>query len=165
MELHHLIPGLVDDIVGEIFHQFIAVDWEGPFLLMLVSKGWRELVLSRPSFWIWIKIDDLQTDWREKMLIGQTLSRDLPLQLVVRMPFGHFEELSDLLPRFHSVFIDTSTHECGPLLRPTLVNQDMYLRNPPYYWEIHDEVNHLIAYLLYFLQGSVPYNQLTPLIL
>ncbi|KIM23157.1 hypothetical protein M408DRAFT_28162 [Serendipita vermifera MAFF 305830] len=140
MELGLLIPGLVDDVVGEIFHQFIAVDWEGPFLLMLVSKGWRDLVLSRPSFWIWIKIDDLQTDWSEKVIIGQALSRGLLLQVVVRIPFTHFDDISELLSRCGSIILDTSTHtrihtgESGP------VTQELFDQREGYYQDVHKEI-------------------------
>jgi hypothetical protein len=54
----YLIPGLVDDVVLEIFPHFIAVDLNGPFSLMLVCSAWRDRVLSNgecgPGSWLMI---------------------------------------------------------------------------------------------------------------
>lgn len=104
---------------------------------MLVSTGWRDLVLSRPSFWTWIKVDDTQVDWREKVHVGQTLSRGLPLQIVVRVPFNHIDALSEIFSRCNSLFLDTSTHT------PTYVNDSgphKLERRRKHYQDLHEEI-------------------------
>ncbi|KIM23156.1 hypothetical protein M408DRAFT_28161 [Serendipita vermifera MAFF 305830] len=147
METLRLIPALVNDIVGEIFHHFVAVDWEGPFLLILVSKGWRDLVLSRPSLWTWIKLDDTQIDWREKVLIGQALSQGLPLRAVVRVPFDHFDELTNLLPRFESITLDTSTHTQLYAGEPGPVGQVTFAMREEYYQDVYEGAARMLSVL------------------
>ncbi|KIM23151.1 hypothetical protein M408DRAFT_28159 [Serendipita vermifera MAFF 305830] len=147
MEMHRLIPGLVDDVVGEIFHHFVAIDWEGPFLLMLVSTKWRDLVLSRPSFWTWVKLDDTQVDWREKALIGKTLSRGLPLHLVVRVPFVLLDELSELLHLCDSIFLDTSTHTRRYIDGPGPIGREQFIEHEPYYKDVQEVVTRALSVL------------------
>lgn len=87
MEETCLIPGIVDDVVTEIFLHFAAIDWDGPFTLMLVSPGWRKIVLSRPLLWTWTMVDDSQSDWDIRIETAAYLSKDRPLQVILRTPF------------------------------------------------------------------------------
>ncbi|KIM20737.1 hypothetical protein M408DRAFT_30128 [Serendipita vermifera MAFF 305830] len=83
-----LIPGLVDDVVHEMFLHFVAIDWNGPFTLILVSTAWRSVVISKPRLWTWIMVDDTEADWKMRADVCAHLSRNLPLQIVLKIPFA-----------------------------------------------------------------------------
>ncbi|KIM20734.1 hypothetical protein M408DRAFT_30126 [Serendipita vermifera MAFF 305830] len=104
-----LIPGLVDDVVHEMFLQFVAIDWNGPFTLILVSTAWRSVVISKPRFWTWIMVDETEPDWKMRADVGAHLSRNLPLQIVLKIPFISDVSVMDLTSR-----CTTLIYEVGP---------------------------------------------------
>jgi len=136
----HLIPGLVNDIVLEIFLHFVAVDPGGPFSLMLVGTSWRNLVLSSPRLWTWIMVDDTQPNWRDRVHIGVTLSRHLPIQLVLQMPFNGIEELMNSLPRCKTVFLEIPKLRQASPQGSRLITHEEFFKGRSQYEEIYNMV-------------------------
>jgi hypothetical protein len=97
---------LNNDVILEIFLQFVAIDWDGPFTLMLVCTKWSDLVVSQPRLWTWIMVDEIQAEWRERMEIGAHLSKNLPLQIVLKVPFESQTSLCHITRRCSTLFLD-----------------------------------------------------------
>lgn len=111
-----LILGLVNDVVYEILLHFVAIDWNGPFTLILVNATWRDVVISKPRLWTWIMVDDTEPDWRPRIDVGAHLSRNLPLQIVLRVPFSSEVSMTELTSRCATLIFETpSSHGAGSL--------------------------------------------------
>jgi hypothetical protein len=107
------LSDLNEDVLFEILLHFVAIDWDGgPFTLMLVCRKWQDIVLSKPRIWTWILVDDSQTDWRERMEVAAYLSRGLPLQIRLRVPFLSETPISHVVCRCEVLFVD-SLHSCA----------------------------------------------------
>jgi hypothetical protein len=98
---------LNEDVIFEIFLHFVAIDWDGPFSLTLVRTRWRDLVISKPRFWTWIMIDDSKADWKERVDVAAYLSKGLPLQVILRLPFGSQISMSHITCRCATLIVES----------------------------------------------------------
>lgn len=96
------------DVLFEIFLNFVTIDWDGPFTLILVCSKWCRLVTSKPRLWTWIMIDDSQPDWKDRVDVAAYLSKGLPLQAVLRTPFTSKNAIYDVKCRLTTLFIDSN---------------------------------------------------------
>lgn len=101
------------DIILEVLHHYVASQTDGVFILMLVSKSWRDFVLESPILWQWITFNERSPDWLEKSIVCASLSSSLPLQIVVRLPFKSWDHLIALLPRIRNIFFEIPDYMTG----------------------------------------------------
>jgi hypothetical protein len=96
-----------DDVLHEIFRHFVALDDDGPFTLILVCTKWREWVTSHPILWSWIILDDAQPEWREKAMVSTFLSKELPLQVILRVFHIELQSIHKIIARCASLFVES----------------------------------------------------------
>ncbi|KIM20730.1 hypothetical protein M408DRAFT_30123 [Serendipita vermifera MAFF 305830] len=102
------------DILYDIFLNFVAIDWAGPFTLILVCNKWRDIVISNPKLWTLIMVDDSEADWLDRAVIGAHLSQELPLQIVLRVPFLSTTPMEFLTRRRATLIVEfTCQYEAG----------------------------------------------------
>lgn len=102
------LKDLNSDVIHEISYKFSAIDRDGPFKLMLVCKAWRALVLGSARLWTWVHIDDSISGWDKRLSVSLSLSKKLPLYIVLYLPFASLKHLTAHLRRFYSLEIDLS---------------------------------------------------------
>ncbi|KIM28064.1 hypothetical protein M408DRAFT_24082 [Serendipita vermifera MAFF 305830] len=111
--LRKTISRLDVDVMIEIFRHFVANEADGVFILTLVSRAWRDLVVGLPVLWQWITIDQSMHNWREKMDICVALSKQLPLQIVFRLPIRQWGPILPILTRCQNIFMEIPSYMNG----------------------------------------------------
>jgi hypothetical protein len=63
------------------------------------------MLLSKPRLWTWVLVDDSQAEWKERMEVAAHLSRGLPLQIRLRVPFVSDTPISHIVRRCEVLFV------------------------------------------------------------
>ncbi|KIM25726.1 hypothetical protein M408DRAFT_26046 [Serendipita vermifera MAFF 305830] len=108
---------LFTDVILEIFQHYVAVQSDGPYILMLVSNLWRDLVIKAPSLWQWITFDSNCGEQLEKAFISATFAGSCPLQVILKLPSVACEASLPYIFRCQNLFIEVPDYMDGNEVR------------------------------------------------
>lgn len=101
----HPFHTLNTDVLLEVFSHYVAMQENGIFILMLVSKKWESLALKTPSLWEWIFINTQDPECAEKAFVHLSLLRDCSPKITLHLPVTDWNpDVATLLDRCQSCY-------------------------------------------------------------
>ena len=143
------LSNISDDVLFEILLNFVSIDLDGgPFTLTLVCTRWKSFVISKPRIWTYILVDQSQTEWYERLEVAAYLSKGLPLQLHLWVPFTSDIPISQIVSRCAVLIVDSLyLYYSGPPERwrmKTIVLYDTFRKHRAAFKGIGESIIHFL---------------------